>query len=213
MKKWILMLVVLSCFIVACKKEVTITGRVYNPVTNVGIPGVKVTLSKQKNGIPGSVDGSGANILASTVTDAFGNYSFIEKLNKNKSYGVGFSKDDNLYYQIEGEYKSVDAGESNLIIDWTLVPAAYIKKHIKNVNCFDSNDKIELFTCDDFGEIPCNNPYILTGCVDQMSSDYLKTISGTIRYHWIVTKNNVVTHHYDTITLAPYEQRYYEILY
>lgn len=213
MKKWILSLTIFAFLAVSCKKKVTITGRVYNPVTNEGISGVNVTLSKQKMGVPGSVDGSGANILASTVTDANGNYSFIEKLNKNKSYGIGFAKDDNLYYQIEGEHKNVDAGESNLIINWPLVPAAYIKFHIKNTNCFDASDDIFITLLDDFDEYSINNGWGYSGCAEYTSDDFGRIISGNLYFHWKVTKNSIVTHFYDTITLAPFEQRYYEILY
>lgn len=195
------------------QKKTQLLGRVYNPVTNEGISGVKVYVGKQKNGVPGSVDGQGSKLLASTETDNSGNFYLNEKLSKNKTYNFRFNYDEEKYFAIEGYSSTVSFSNDNQAINWPLVPTAYIRKKIKNINCFNSDDKIEIYACDDFGVIPCNTAYTLIGCSDVENTDFLKTISGTIKYHWIVTKNNIVTHHYDTIYLAPFEERYYEILY
>lgn len=202
---------VLSFLVVSCKKKVTITGRVYNPVTNEGISGVKVTLSKQKTGVPGSVDGSGAKIIASGLTDANGNYSFIEKLNKNKGYGIGFSYDGNLYYQIEGEYKSINAGEDNLIINWPLIPKGYVKGKIDNVNCFDSNDELKILRS--YAHIPnlygfensiysgCFH-YEFTGSIDGSPQGYAYCPMGWHYATGTVTKNGITTPFKDSIYIT-----------
>ena len=213
MKK--LVFLVLLCIILsACGKDTTVSGRVYDPNTNQGIANIKVIVSKEKiNPIPFSWDGAGATTEATTTTDANGNYLLNFHKNKNRTYYLYFLNDDDLFYKIESEMKFLETNEVNQIIDYKLVPSAFIKKKIKNINCFDENDKIEIYASDDFGEIPSNIPYTLIGCVDQTSATFGKTISGKIYYHWIVTKNNLTTHHYDTITLMPNEERYYEILY
>lgn len=98
-------------------------------------------------------------------------------------------------------------------LEYPLIPAAYIKLSFLNVNCFDENDHFELYVSDDFDVIPSNIPFVLNGCDGYQSNEFKKTVSGTIYYHWIVTRNGVTTNHYDTLYLSPFEQRTFEIQY
>jgi hypothetical protein len=129
-----------------------------------------------------------------------------------------FLNDDDLYFRVESEMKFLESNSSQTI-DYKLVPSAYLKYKIHNVNCFDENDEIQIFSCSDFEKSEsCLFPLggvasWLFGCSEYEFINYISKMSGKQYLHWIVTKNNITTHHYDTITLAPYEQRYYEILY
>jgi hypothetical protein len=97
MKK--LILFTLTIFIlIACGKEKTITGRVYNPVTGEAISNMEVRLLRGKTGTRGSVDGSGKKLLETTTTDANGNYSFTYKQRSSKGYFLSFIYDYDAYY-------------------------------------------------------------------------------------------------------------------
>jgi hypothetical protein len=83
---------------------------------------------------------------------------------------------------------------------------------IINVDCFDENDKFILYSSDDYGVIP-NIPYELNGCISSISESYLRTVSGNVYYHWIVTKNSVTTEYFDTTYRAAFEEIEYTINY
>jgi hypothetical protein len=90
-------------------------------------------------------------------------------MSKNRTYNLRFNEDEDLYFQIEGSLKNVGVDDNNKIINWPLVPTAYIKFHIKNSNCFDNNDNIFITAIDDYGEYSVNNGWGYSGCAEYLS--------------------------------------------
>jgi hypothetical protein len=208
MKIWIPFLVLL---LFSCGKQVTVKGRIYNPVTNLGIKDVEVIIGREKIGVPFSTDGTGGKILEQTTSDAEGNYSAQFRQKRSRAYYLGFKFDHEKYFNITSENQDVSDGGKT--IDLPLVPASYIKFHIKNENCFDSNDKIFITLLDDFGQYSISNGWGYDGCSEYTDDKFNRIISGNLYFHWVVTKNNVSNHYYDTIYLVSFENKYYEILY
>ena len=211
MKQFSFILLVL--ILLSCGKKVTVKGRVYNPIDNEGIEGIDVQLSRSKVGFF-SYDGTGSQAIENTTTNQDGNY-LINYRHNNRSFRLFFSVDEELY--INAEPVQYNISQQNNTIDVPLVPVSYIKYHIENINCFDENDKVEIFSCNEFLQQQCELAWGgqvgYNGCFESTTDNYAKSPSGKMYYHWIVTKNNTVTHHYDTLFLEPFQEHYFEILY
>jgi hypothetical protein len=134
-----ILFIVLTLLLASCGKKVTVKGRIYNPVTNLGIEGVEVIIGREKIGVPFSTDGSGGKDLEQTTSDAEGYYSAQFRQKRSRAYYLGFKFDHEKYFNITSENKDVSDGGKT--IDLQLVPYGKLAKNIKNINCFDSNDQ------------------------------------------------------------------------
>jgi len=101
----------------ACKKEVSLKGKVYHALTSEGMYDVKVTLRSDLKS--GNVNGE----EVSTLTDSDGNFSFTKKLSKRGAHQlavVGLNSRD--YYFMSGPNFSVLNGNFAGICDVSVLP-------------------------------------------------------------------------------------------
>jgi len=191
-------LAVLLCGISACKKDVTsneteVTGIVTEYGTNIPIVGTTVVLQNA------SVD--------AFVSYAYSNY-LIAKTDVNGKYTLKFTYDNEMKYRIaasnliyfDSDYYSVKSG-SNLI-NIQQYPPAWLKGHFKNVNPFDSSDRIDggsgYFSLTFYGST-----------VDTITNKRFVRGNTTISNIFFITKNGIQTKMikdiycpgYDTTTL------------
>jgi hypothetical protein len=101
----------------ACKKEVSLKGKVYHALTSEGIPDVKVVL---RSGLKsGNVNGE----ELSTLTDSEGKFSFTEKLSKRGAHQLavlGLNSKD--YYFMSGPNYNMLNGNFDGICDVAVLP-------------------------------------------------------------------------------------------
>lgn len=145
-------LLFVSCLIISlgCKKHknlTTVNFHLYNPVTNEPYAGVKVKVLQDKQ------TGGGLNIGATTetiwegVTDANGkaSHSFKAKNGANFFYwqyvDQNFTQNPNYEFLILPEFLPLNKNEVNEVVYKTVKKVNFVT-WIKNVDCFDQNDKM-----------------------------------------------------------------------
>lgn len=179
---------VISIFLLfSCGKKHTVTGRVYNPVTGEGIPGISVYLMKDKACL--SYVGCGEKAIESTTTDSDGYYSM--RYRDKGGLNLLFDHDINDYHRMNSNIPGISGNEE---YDLLLVTKGYLQRTITNINCFDSNDKLTITeryhkSLPDFYSI---QNAIYKGCMNQTYSNN-KTVLGWHVWKGTVTKNNLAT--------------------
>ncbi len=183
-------------------KNVTVKGRVMNPVTGAGIEGAEVKLLK----IVGGYD-SNYKTIKSATTDASGNFELdkytwtkpVVRCEVGDLYRLGWTKDGGQTF-IDNFELEVKKGKL-INADFYAVPYGNISINIKNVSCFNSFDNIKLYFDGGPYDSRIFNPGLMTsldGCVDIPGSP-VKGSMGYKYFHWEVTKNSVTTTYYDTV--------------
>src|SRR5690554_426153 len=138
MKKLGVFIIILSVVFMSCNRKTTLKGRVLNPVTNQGIEGFTIAVSKDTWELPG-----GAKTVGETTSDANGD--FVLKFKKS---GYDFSVYKEGYYNIgwyqngeilPGQLSVKDKGK-NMKADFYAVPYGKLNLDIKNINCEGVND-------------------------------------------------------------------------
>lgn len=198
---FLLLISVFSC--TKFGKNVTIKGKVLNPITGEGIPNVEVELLKTTAGLPGGNKG-----VKSTYTDANGNFEISKSGLGSYWLACRVSGD---YYEIgwieNGINVTSSTGNLNvkkgktMHVDFHAVTYGKLQRHIKNINCTSENDQIKIYY--DGAEYNDNLYSIgllttLDGCID-ITTTPLKISSGNKYFHWEVTKNGVTNTYYDTV--------------
>ncbi len=178
-----------------------VEGHVMNPVTGLPIEGVKMSLVKTTNGLPG-----GEKTIGSAVTDANGYYKIEEKSMKavylqvntfGNYHPIGWFKDGSYS---GGNNFPIEKGDVQTV-DFHAVPYGNLQRHVKNISCFNTFDEIKLYYD---GASKANYGYnigmmtTLTGCID-ITTNPLKMTSDYHYFHWAVTKNGLTNTYYDTI--------------
>ena len=197
MKK-ILYIFTLTLLFSSCLKNKTVIGRVYNPLTNKGVEGIRVVLLRPKHclGI-----GCGTKQIDVTTTDANGNYA----LNHSDGNGhhIRFVNDN------KNDFTALNSNESSLNgnteYDYLIVSHGYLQKHRTNTNCFDSEDKLnithyyhELKQFSDNSEYDSYGSSTYDGCFDKTYNNN-HTVMGWRYYEGTVTKNNITTPFIDSV--------------
>ena len=86
--------------------------------------------------------------------------------------------------------------DKNGHFDFEFAECAYLKLHVHNTNCIDSNDNIKFRRLWLSGDE--SNEFIeQTGCF-QYDGEYFSLPAGNYKYEWIVTKNGVANS-YDSL--------------
>ncbi len=182
----------------SCGKEHSIKGRVFNPVTDEAISGIKVNLLKNKTEIPGSQDGVGKKIVESTTTNENGEYSFTFRKKDSRQYSLSFFYDDKKYYD------NIKSGnvviENNMVTyDLPLVNYGFLSKNISNVNCFNENDLLSIvFSHQDVIDYSFGNLQEYEGCYSHFGNTNSIPM-GMYKYEGTVTKNGITTPIKDSI--------------
>lgn len=183
-------------------KNITVKGRVLNPVTGEGIPNIQIQIVREGGGIPG-----GYKEVKSTVTDSKGNFE-ISKLGlfqnyyiqaQTPLYPIGWKEDG----QPKGDFRAKISKHHVVEMDYHTVPYGNQQIHVKNINCLGPTDTLRLYL--DGSQIGFDDAQIgllteLTGCIDITDSP-VKLPIGERYYHWEVIKGGNSQIFYDTITL------------
>ncbi len=197
-------------------KNVTVTGRVVNPITGQGFEGLEVQLQKTKNSLPG-----GYTSVKEVYTDSKG-YFEINHLAGANSYHVMVQTTADQYrlgWLIDGNYQQnsqlgVTKGKK-MNVDYHAVAYGNLIIHLKNENCLGPNDTLRLFL--DGSTIGSDDVQIgllteLYGCIDIVDQP-VKFPMGERYYHWEIIRNGDTTVVYDTVFIEPNETTTFEIFY
>jgi len=207
LKNSILMFSMLFLLAIGCDKpaidhNVKWKGKVLEKGTNKPISNAKIYLYEFEFG--GDFTIIKPRILINTYeSDKDGNYDFTYFNDISKGYVIKVGAEK---YYLSGEYtpNDNDGIASNTV--FYLDPYAWIKFHVKNVNPFDENDKIDINrSC--FSKILYGNRIDTTIICEEIGNKNLELV-------WWVTKNNNKTRYIDTIPyLKAHDTTCFEIKY
>ncbi|MBW7867653.1 MAG: carboxypeptidase regulatory-like domain-containing protein [Brumimicrobium sp.] len=212
----ILLLSLFSC--TKFGKNVTVKGRVLNPITGEGISGVQIILKRNTlGGAPGFQSG-GSKIIKETTTDENGYYE-LNKLTLSGSVLMSAHIGDRhpIGWWKGGSYSSfqnlpIDLGKTTHA-DFHAVPYGKLKISLHNVNCQGVNDSlIYKRTYVSFKNISVFQPFILTGCYNNEGS-FSKVPSGDYLIEWTAIKSGVSSYNNQVLTVHKEGQTSYNINY
>lgn len=185
-------------------KNITVEGKVYNPITGEGIENVEIKLLKVSNSFPG-----GFKTVKTTYTDASGNYEISAASIGKRFLSVNHSGD---YYSLgwEGDVQATADGYSQVKkgsithLDYKVAPYGYIIYHVNNLNCQGANDTLQLYFVG--SELNTHDAQIgklleVYGCINEQDSP-VKVPIGDYYYEWVSIKNGVLEEFSDTITVT-----------
>jgi 5-hydroxyisourate hydrolase-like protein (transthyretin family) len=183
-------------------KNVTLKGRVVNPVTGEGIAGAEVNLYR----IAGAYD-SKYKTIKSATTDASGNFELdkytwakpVARCDVGERYKLGWTKDGGQTFIDNFELEVKKGKVTNA--DFYAIPYGYLKYAIKNSSCFDQFDTLFYNTKYQIPNIDhlSNTNVLNTGCIDFSNSPHIERPMGWYYFSGYFKKNNVVTTFKDSI--------------
>lgn len=216
--KQVVILTVLFFLVSGCTKwgkNVTIKGRVLNPVTGAGIADAEIWLQKTTNGLPG-----GLKTVKKVTSSSDGSFE-LNKLGlagytavciTGDRYDLGWTQDGGASFT--GNLTlNVKKGKI-MHADYYAVPYGNLQINIKNMACFDANDELSIYRTHSIPNFYDNvpNPAIYTGCVDQ-TGNMNKAPMGWYKYTGTVTRNGVITPIRDSVYLDQGETKVWNINY
>jgi hypothetical protein len=195
--RWMCSIILLFALSTCTKfgKNISVTGRIYNPLTGDGVSGVTIRLYKGKFE-PAEVLGnsSGSKNVKEVVTDENGLYK-LEHLG-------GVFKDYYIQQRSTGYYElgwADDGSKGNKLIkkgkeitaDYQLLDFGGLKLNIHNVNCMGATDTLilERMYLTDLN-YTAFIPVRLSGCYDQDGTS-AQVPSGNWRVKWTVIRNGI----------------------
>jgi hypothetical protein len=135
----------LVLLVISCRKretDVNISGRVYDPDLQQYIASATVILSG--NGLQSGVYVPGFSHIATTTTDASGNFSFTFVRDKADMYRLVFKKD--MYFEKTIEFSAaVFDSSSEHLENVQLRPSGLIQVHLKNAYPSDDDDLVVFY--------------------------------------------------------------------
>ncbi len=183
-------------------KNVTVTGRVVNPLTGQGFEGLEVQLQKTKNSLPG-----GYTSVKEVYTDSEG-YFEINHLAGANSYHVMVQTTADQYrlgWLIDGNYQQnsqlgITKGKK-MNVDYHAVPYGKLILNIENVNCEGLTDTMVFRAKGQFDEDYTNwSALERIGCYSYTSPPpYTNFPMGYRYYEMKVTRPSGITFVYDTV--------------
>ena len=200
MKHLIFLLISLSLFACTKHREIKIIGR--NAVTGQGYEGLAYKVVSSKTGNDGEV----YRTEATGNLDANGEAFVSIKQRKGRSYSLRVFEPSNNCYTNEVIQSFDSPYDVNGTFTFEFAECAYLKLHVHNLNCIDSNDEIK-FRRLWLSTNESNNFVIQSGCF-QFDGDYFSLPIGNYKYEWYVTKNGVTTFHDSIFTLS--ENQYFD---
>lgn len=185
----------ISILISSCGKKTEMKGRIVNPVTNEGISGINVYVTRPKAGI--GYDGSGTKTLFKTVSDENGYFTIEERFRKSKSYTISYGYDQKKYQLYDAQVSPAGAEYDGSYFEFSLVPLGRLLINIQNQNCFDENDDFAFtwYPSLDTELISSGN---FTGCYSYFGN-YNDVKMGWHKIEGFVTKNGITTPFADSI--------------
>ncbi len=184
-------------------KNVTLKGRVVNPVTGEGIAGAEVNLYR----IAGAYD-SKYKTIKSTTTDASGHFELdkytwakpVARCEVGERYKLGWTKDGGQTF-IDNFELEVKKGKVTST-DFYAVPYGNLILNIQNVNCGGSSDTM-YFRKKWLGYTEFEGSYssARTGCYSYTSPSAFQVPMGKYVYEMKVIRLGITNYVYDTIVV------------
>lgn len=183
-------------------KNITVKGRVLNPITGEGIGGVELWLQKTSGGLPG-----GYKTIKTTTTDENGAFE-ISKLGLNgyyltpgdlgDRYPIGWFKENGE--MAEGTKFLLNVRKRKTMhVEFHAVEYGNLLINVENQNCEGPADEMKFqFKTqfdDDFGYF---TP-VFTGCFSVFPTEGTKTPMGQRIYKLTVTRSSGISYIYDTV--------------
>lgn len=135
------------CFtsvLISCRKqkniEYTLKGTVEDPNGNSPVSGAQVKLLVNK--INGGSFNSAFETVATTTTDASGNYSFTFNRENATAYKITYTRQYHFGSELEINPDNLSEDTDN-IYDFDMPSMAWLRIHITNTTPFDANDEID----------------------------------------------------------------------
>ncbi len=203
--------------IISCTKfgkNVTVKGRVMNPVTGAGIEGAEVKLLK----VVGGYD-SNYKTIKSVTTDASGAFELdkytwtkpVARCEVGDLYKLGWTKDGGQTF-IDNFELEVKKGKV-ITADFYVLPYGELKISIHNINCQGPNDTlIYKRNYVSLSGISVFQPFTLMGCYDNDGA-FAKVPSGDYLVEWTVIRNGISNSYSHLVTVPGNGQAVYSIDY
>jgi len=220
-------LLLISCKKLRSKAPLTVDITCQNPVDGSAFPGVifKIYEVKDKFSI-GLSTNQKKELIYTGTTDVNGKayYEFDAIKNSKFSYEIFFDysnmdvPEGEYYLNKTRDFDYLKKNEDN-VFDFDILPYGESYTHIKNVSCFDSNDKMRyrlkyLYTGSG-NWTGWQSPYAedyFYDCYDNQFS-VNKNPTDKIIYEMQITKNNITTTILDTFYRAPNTLTVFELFY
>ena len=211
MKRLSLMCIVLLSLTTCTKfgKNITVTGRVYNPLTGEGFSDVEMIILKEK----WAGFNPGHKEVKTTKTDANGYFEMSKlggantyKVNAKDLNGVYFLGSTTLGWYVDGEFQA-SGGSCKLKkgkttnVELRVVPYGKLSVNIVNQNCQGVTDSFVVVREHSIqGYYDDNNPIIKTGCYSHYGN-YNDVPMGWNKFYGEVHRNGVITYISDSVYL------------
>ena|SRR3989338_8116050 len=186
-------------------KNITVQGRVLNPVTGEGIANVEIRLLKETTGSPGTSGGYKA--VESVYSDANGSF----ELNHTSWFPrlVACYPDENVYYNLgwaengtflDTYFEKVKLGRfTNL--DYWAVPYGMLAMQIENINCEGTTDEMQFRFKSQFDDDYQYWSPIYLGCYSNTFNTQ-QTPMGFLYFETKVIRPSGTTYVYDTVFIS-----------
>lgn len=186
-------------------KNVTIKGRVVNPITGEGIEGAEIWLQKTAGGYDGGYKTvkkatSGIDGVFELNKLGLAGYSAVCGKFSGDYYEFGWTQDDGDTYT--GNFKlSVKKGKT-MHADYYAVPYGNLILNIQNVNCGGSGD-VMYFRKKwlGYGDFEGSYSTPRTGCYSYTSPSSFQVPMGTYVYEMKIIRAGITTYVYDTVVV------------
>lgn len=197
------LLIILLSFLGCTKfgKNITVKGRVLNPITGQGIEGAELNLLRGTLELPG-----GEKSVKKVFTDANGNYE-ISKFslsglslsvgNLGDRYAIGWHQDGQI--TVKNNNNLSVKKRKTMHADFHAVEYGLLNFDIQNVNCEGPNDVMQFRKKYQFSDEFEGYSTERFGCYSYVSSSPGQLPVGTYIYEIKVTRSNGTTFIYDTV--------------
>ena len=167
----VLIIVVVLFSLLSCTKvgrNITVKGKVVNPVTNAPFEGIEVWFQRTTNQLPG-----GYKTIKEEITDTNGEFEInATRIGGTQYIRLGDVKGNyRLGWYEDGEYKGTSVKKvtkgNTMEVEYHLVPYGYVKVNIHNINCEGQSDTLILERNYQEKQVGFFQPTTLTGCYSQ----------------------------------------------
>jgi hypothetical protein len=193
---WILIPLILSLSICACKKKsndpIKITGKVLNHNSGNTVPGAKIVYYASKIS-GGSIYSSGFSKIVETSTDESGTFSCEIPEDKYAEFKVEVTKEKYFKYTLQFPTSDFDASITNTPT-YNIYSEAILRINIVNISPYDTNDyvSVNINASDGGGENCCSGTQIEAEGMDVDQTFYCKTYGNQqVNVTYTTIKNNI----------------------
>ena len=212
MKRLSLICIVLLSLTTCTKfgKNITVTGRVYNPLTGEGFSDVEMIILREK----WAGFNPGHKEVKTTKTDANGYFEMSKlggantyKVNAKDLNGVYFLGSTTLGWYVDGEFQT-SGGSCTLKkgkttnVELRVVPYGKYRIILNNVNCQGATDTLIINRQNQVNSF-LGNDWILTGCDGYTTSFNDQTPIGLVFTDYTVIRNGISQSYYEEFFVEP----------